>query len=404
MRTISVTLTVLLAMAAPARADTQLGVPGRANSTPWVAAIGSFVVVTWAAAAGGKGDIYSAVSRDGGQTFDAPVRVNRAAGEARIGGEMAPRVALHLEKTGEPVITVLWNARDSSSSAVRMARSRDGGRTFDAPSTLQSKGAGGDRGWQALAVDMEGAPHAIWLDHREMAAAKHEEHKGEHDGVAMAQRSALYYKGQGPEQELFKGVCYCCKTAMAVGPKGEIVAAWRHVFAGNFRDMGFTISRDGGRSFSPLVRVSEDGWSIAGCPDDGPAIAIDASSMVHLAWPTVLNGDEGAILYSTSRDGKSFSRPVRVPTLGAPKPSHPFVMIDRRGRTIVAWDELRNGVRTAALRRSIAPQTASFGEADILDDKEPAMYPVTAVVSNGIVAAWTSGPPQSSRIKVRVIE
>jgi hypothetical protein len=403
MKTISMTLAVSLAMAASAQADTQLSVPGRVSSTPWIAAIGSFVAVTWAAASGGKGDVYTAVSRDGGQTFGPPVMVNRAAGEARIGGEIAPRVALHLEKTGEPVITVLWNARDSG-TAVRLARSRDGGRTFAAPATLQPAGAAGDRGWQALAVDMDGAAHAIWLDHREMAAAEGAQHKGEHDGVAMAQKSALYYRGQGPERELFKGVCYCCKTAVAVGPKGEIAAAWRHVFAGNFRDMAFTISRDGGRSFSPLVRVSEDGWSIAGCPDDGPSIAIDSSSMVHLAWPTVLNGNEGAILYATSRDGKSFSRPVRVPTLGAPKPSHPFIVIDKRGRAVVAWDELRNGLRTAALRRSIVPQSATFGEAELLDDQEPATYPVAAVTSNGIVVAWTSGAPQSSRIKVRVIE
>jgi hypothetical protein len=220
----------------------------------------------------------------------------------------------------------------------------------------------------------------------------------------MAQRSALYYRGQGPERELFKGVCYCCKTAMAVGPKSEIVAAWRHVFAGNFRDMAFTISRDGGHSFAPLMRVNEDGWSIAGCPDDGPAIAIDASSTVHLVWPTVLDGKEGAILYATSRDGKSFSRPVRVPTLGAPKPSHPHIIIDRRGRAVVAWDELRNGVRTGALRRSLAPQSATFGEAEILDDAEPATYPAMALATSGIVVAWTSGTPQSSRIKVRVIE
>jgi hypothetical protein len=75
----------------------------------------------------------------------------------------------------------------------------------------------------------------------------------------MAQQSGLYYSalaGTKPaERELFKGVCYCCKTAMATGPKGEIYAAWRHVFAGNFRDMGFTVSRDGGKSFSPLLRV-----------------------------------------------------------------------------------------------------------------------------------------------------
>ena len=91
------------------------------------------------------------------------------------------------------------------------------------------------------------------------------------------------------ERELFKGVCYCCKTAMAIGPDGAIYAAWRHVFAGNLRDMGFTVSRDGGKTFSPLTRVNQDGWSINGCPDDGPAMAVDAKGTVHLV---VADGDE----------------------------------------------------------------------------------------------------------------
>ena len=169
-----------------------------------------------------------------------------------------------------------------------------------------------------------------------MAAAKtagnHAGHKGEHDGVAMAQQSGLYYAADGTaERELFKGVCYCCKTAMATGPKGQIYAAWRHVFAGNMRDMGFTMSRDGGKTFTPLTRVNQDGWSIQGCPDDGPAMAVDAKGTVHLVWPTVKN-EQGVILYATSHDGVTFAPPVRLPTLGSPKPSHPQIVVSKRPR------------------------------------------------------------------------
>ena len=177
------------------------------------------------------------------------------------------------------MITVTWNAKDGTTQ-IQTARSRDGGRTFADEMNLQTKGAIGDRGWQASAIDSRGGCTrsgsiiARWPPPRRRA---HAEHKGEHDGVAMAQKSGLYYAADGvPERELFKGVCYCCKTAMATGPKGEIYAAWRHVFAGNMRDMGFTMSRDGGKTFAPLMRVNQDGWSIQGCPDDGPAMAVDA--------------------------------------------------------------------------------------------------------------------------------
>jgi hypothetical protein len=294
-----------------------------------------------------------------------------------------------------PEISVTWNSKGDA-TGIKSARSRDGGRTFVEEKSLQITRAPGDRGWQASAVDARGAVHTIWLDHRGMAAADHSAHKGEHDGVAMAQRSALYYATDGmPERELFKGVCYCCKTAMAIGPAGEIYAAWRHVFAGNMRDMGFTVSRDGGKTFAPLTRVNQDGWSIQGCPDDGPAMAVDATGTVHLVWPTVKD-EQGVILYATSKNGGPFSTPIRLPALGGPKPSHPQIAIDKAGRVFVAWDEARDGVRRAAI--------ASLGSKspEILD--AATSYPVMAATDTGMVAVWTSGAPDRSTIGVRVIQ
>jgi len=401
MRTILLILLSAIALtAAPAAPTTTLAVPDRANSTPWVAANGPFVAVAWGAAVNGKGDIFLAVSRDGGRTFGSPVRVNSIEGDARISGEIAPRVALStLPSARNPEIAVTWNAKGAT-SGIKTARSRDGGRRFVEEKSLQATDALGDRGWQASVIDTSGRLHTIWLDHRAMAASKaagdHASHKGEHDGVAMAQRSGLYYAADGvPERELFKGVCYCCKTAMAVGPGREIYAAWRHVFAGNMRDMGFTVSRDGGKTFAPLTRVNQDGWSIQGCPDDGPAMAVDATGTVHLVWPTVKD-EQGVLLYATSKNGGVFSTPVRVPTLGGPKPSHPQVAVDRTGRVFIAWDEVREGVRRAA----IAPLGSKSPE--ILD--ATTSYPVMAATDSGVVAVWTSGPPSRSTIGVRVIE
>jgi hypothetical protein len=410
MRLATTILLFVLAVATPRGAtDLTLAIPGRVNATPWVAASGTHVAVAWGASADGKGDVFVAVSRDGGRTFGAPVRVNAAAGEARISGEIAPRVALSARKGAPPLITVAWNAK-SNGTEIKTARSRDGGRTFIEEHSLQKPGSPGDRGWQASTLDATGKLHTIWLDHRVMAAEKaagtHAGHKGEHDGVAMAQKSGLYYAADGvPERELFKGVCYCCKTALATGPKGELYAAWRHVFAGNMRDMGFTASRDGGKTFTPLVRVNQDGWSINGCPDDGPAMAVDAAGTIHLVWPTVRN-ETGVILYATSRNNAAFSIPVRVPTLGGPKPSHPQVAVDGRGRVVIAWDEVIAGVRRAAFVPVTAGAStpATFGTPTVIAESTPSSYPVLAAIDGGLVAAWTSGTPDRSTIGVRVIQ
>ena len=114
---------------------------------------------------------------------------------------------------------------------------------------------------------------------------------------------------------------------------------------------------------------------------------------------------EGALFYASSRDGKTFSARVRVPTLGSPKPSHPQIVLDPRGRIVVAWDESVNGRRTAVVRelRREAGDRVAFGEPVTLATQEPAVYPVLAPTSSGLVAAWTAGSGDSSTIAVRTL-
>jgi len=419
---VSITLLALLAAAAPPDLRPQaqegevttLAVEGRSNQTAWVAAHHSFVAIAWGASSDAKSDVFLAISRDGGATFNTPVQVNRTAGEARLGGELPPRVALVPMPGRDPEIVVLWTAR-TDATEIKIARSRDGGQTFAQPRTLQRAEAPGDRGWPALAVDGQGSAHAVWLDHRGMATTKSEAAAHDHksgtgyDGVAMAQRSGLYYARAGSssagERELTAGVCYCCKTAIAVDADGAVYAAWRHVYPNNIRDIAMAVSRDGGSTFTTPVRVSADQWQLNGCPDDGPALAIDASGTVHIVWPTVIDGatPEGALFYSTTRDGRRFTPRVRVPTLGSPKPAHPHVVVDERGGVLVAWDEVINGTRVAAalpVSRNDA-QDVTFGRPIILAGEQSAMYPTLAVTADGWLAVWTAGKPGASRIAVR---
>lgn len=391
-------------------------IPDKPDATPWIAADGSFVAVAWGAGDGRQSDVFVSVSRDGGETFAAPVQVNDVPGEARLGGEMPPRVAVVRSDEAEfPEIAVLWTARRDRTD-IKVARSRDGGATFEAPTTLEAPDAVGDRGWPSLAFDRQGGIHAIWLDHRGLAAMRaagsggHHQH-GATDGVALAQRSGLFYAslaGEGSnERELTAGVCYCCKTALAAGSGDTLFAAWRHVYPGNLRDMAFTSSHDRGASFSSPVRISEDGWSLNGCPDDGPAIAVGADQRVHVVWPTVVDEGTptGAIFYATTTDGRAFSPRVRVPTIGGPKPSHPQVVVDGRGRIFVAWDEIVGGRHVAAARelKPSADGGATFGEIITLSDDSGGTYPVLAATETDVLAAWTTGE-SPSRVRLRPLK
>ena len=383
-----------------------LAVPGRANATASIAAAGRSVAVAWGASTpNGATDVYLATSTDGGQTFAAPVRVNDVDGDARLNGEQPPRIAMR-----ERDVTVVWTTKGAAGTTLLQARSADGGRTFHKAAPIPGGDAAGNRGWENVTVDGDGRVFAVWLDHREMAdagvAATHHQHhaEGKPDGVAMAQKSKLYVAtldGRVTPRAVTGGVCYCCKTAIAAGGDGAIYAAWRHVYPGNIRDIAFTQSRDGGRTFGAPIRVSEDKWVLEGCPDDGPAMVVDRASHVHVVWPTLVseNGTETtALFYASSDDGRSFLARQRVPTRGMPH--HPQIAIGASGVPAIAWDEADNGGRTAAMSRISGGASSVRFAREVLGDA--AVYPVLAFAGDATVAAWTSGKGPASVIHVEV--
>jgi hypothetical protein len=194
-------------------------------------------------------------------------------------------------------------------------------------------------------------------------------------------------------------VCYCCKTAVATGPDGAIYAAWRHVYPGNLRDIAFTMSRDGGRTFTTPARVSNDGWILDGCPENGPALAVGADGAVHAIWPTLVAGatSDGepalALFHATSRNGGAFSPRTRVTTEGTPR--HPQLAATSVGLA-AAWDEqTAAGSRRVVLARLTSdPAPARFSR-ETVSGSARAQTPALAGTSDGIVIAWTEGTEQS---------
>jgi len=348
------------------------------------------------------------------------VRVNDVIGDVRLSGEQPPRVSLEPRRGLPPSIVVVWTSKTPAGTRLLYARSDDEGMSFRRAVAVPGGEAAGNRGWESTAIDGDGHVVAVWLDHRETAAAgkastpmhhEGEAHAGHAasaiDGAAKAQLSKLYFSrldGGGEARALTGGVCYCCKTAVAAGPDGSLFAAWRHVYPGNVRDIAFTVSRDRGRTFAAPARVSDDHWVLDGCPENGPAIAIDRRSRAHIVWPTLVSGSTPASeptlgLFYASGDGRQFTPRERIPTEGLPR--HPQLAIDARGTLVASWDEQANGTRRVVVGRGAADGNgpARFTR-EILDEKA-AVYPVIAAVTDAVAVAWTAGPPDASVIRFR---
>jgi hypothetical protein len=381
-----------------------LSVPGAANATPSLTALGQRVAAVWTATKDGATNVYVATSSDNGATFSAPRQVNDQPGDAGATSEQPPRAVFSGAGT-VAMLTVVWSKRDSSAQrrdVIRMARSIDGGRTFTPARFIHDSTFAGARGWEALAVDAEGVVHAVWLDGRD----------ADKKIAASAKVTGAVPKGQ-PPQAIYHGtfsadgrtienlvaadVCFCCKTAVAVGSGGLVYAAWRHIFPGSMRDIAFATSTDGGRHFGPFVKVSEDKWELNGCPEDGPSVAVDPSGMIHIVWATVVNDGEPrkALFYARSRDGKTFSPRTRVPAGPATTPGHPQLTPLPDGGVAMVWDETVNGQRRVSFTR--ISRTGAIEPPQILSADESSSYPViTRPGAEGVLVAWTSRGRSSS--------
>lgn len=419
--TVPILLTAALTGAAsePATSQAEIGVQDRANAYASIAASGQVAAVAWGATTkDGTTDIYVAASRDGGRTFGAPTRANHVAGQANLSGEQPPRVALMSRSGREPAIVVIWTAKDDHGARLLSARSGDGGRSFSPAVPVPGTDAPGNRGWASAAVMRDGSIAAVWLDHRALMAAagtNHPEHQhvasgqNKADGVARAQLSQLFFArvGEtGSSHAIARGVCYCCKTAMATDAAGVIYTAWRHVYEGNVRDIAFSKSNDGGRTFTSPVRVSDDNWVLDGCPENGPALAVDKRARVHAVWPTLVPGPASAsqptlaLFYAMSTDGRHFTPRQQIPTEGVPR--HPQIALGPQDEVVVVWDEQATGTRRIALARGTidAAGTARFLRQPI-DDTASAAYPIVATGDGGTIVAWTSGSTGQTGLRVK---
>jgi hypothetical protein len=426
-RTVTLIGLLLAAIASRDRATSasEIEVKERTSANASLAVSGRFAAIAWGASTkDGVTDVFLATSRDGGRAFAVPTRVNGNPGAANLSGEQPPRVALIPRPGHDPSVVVVWTAKTPSGTRLWSARSSDGGKSFAAPTLVPGSDGPGNRGWESIAVRSDGKIAALWLDHRELAStggtsatAGHSEHKhgspsgASNDGTARAQLSKLFFgrlDDPAGARALGGGVCYCCKTAMATGSDGAIYAAWRHVYPGSIRDIAFAMSKDGGRTFSTPVRVSEDNWVLDGCPENGPALAVDAKQRIHVVWPTLVAGATGsdqtlALFYATSPDGQHFTPRQRIPTEGSAR--HPQVAVGPRGDVVVSWDEQSGGTRRVAVGRGTpdANGAARF-ERKVLSDAGSNSYPVVGTVDDGTIVAWTSGSNGPSVIRVERLE
>jgi hypothetical protein len=166
---------------------------------------------------------------------------------------------------------------------IRMLRSTDGGQTFGAPATVHADRQIITHRFESIAFDAQGALHTVWIDKRDLETAPRVNGKSTYRGAAIYRNVSLDGGGTfGPDIKVADHSCECCRIALAQGPDGRMRALWRHVFEPNVRDHAIAVLDVQGKS-ADIVRATEDGWRIDGCPHHGPAL-VAAQEGFHAVW------------------------------------------------------------------------------------------------------------------------
>lgn len=304
------------------------------------------------------------LSNDGGDTFGDPISVTPPM-DIMTHGEMAPRLARDpLQRS----MYVLWEGTVDAGDALRVQHASMWAHAFSAPVTVTDKAKPSSNSFATLATAPNGDVYAAWLDGREGP------NKNNTSAIFVA-RSTDGGVTFGKNVRVALDACPCCRPALAFAEDGTMYLGWRQDFPGDYRDMVIASSHDSGATWSQPARVNEDGWSIQGCPDSGPALAVH-DGVLHVVWYTLGRSGRAQVRASSSTDGRHFAPAVTISTnvmdanhpmfASGPAP-YPIVVFEGRdpggagfGKSHVFVTGLRGG-------RWSAPEAVPSGGHDLSD-------------------------------------
>lgn len=240
-------------------------------------------------------------------------------------------------------IVVAWlehHAQDPADGyAPRVAATRDDG-SFGPAWSPDDVRRGPESGFVGFASTDAGL-HMFWLDGRELGGHAH---AGGH-GSMQLRTLLLDDDGApvGPSKILDDRTCECCKLG---------VAAWGERALVVYRDRSVDEVRDtwiAGPELAP-TRVAADGWVIAGCPVNGPALA-GSGERLFAAWFSGA-GDRSAVRLASTRTPERWDPAVDI-DLGAPAGRVDLLALPN-GEALLSWveyDEAQPGAARLLARR-----------------------------------------------------
>jgi hypothetical protein len=333
-------------------------------------------------------DVYVVISKDGGNTFSAPTKVNAASGA--VWGQQVSRPRI----VGTPNGTwhVAYSANDihpklnKTLLTTHYTRSIDGGRSFEPPKRLSSitdqdmsdvihGGFASAAAFGTMASAPDGSVHVYWIDTRHM---KPDSDSGALYGSASRDDGKTFTTDK---QLIDTSVCPCCQLTAVANSKSEIIIGSRRVEKDSFRPATvMTLSR------SDVVtheRRSIGGapWQINGCPLKPTVVAVHDSKIFAASH----NGGEvtPGVIFSVSNDGGDSFKPRGIVHSGAAVSDAPAIAINE-SNVLLAWHAKVGNAPRRVFYRFYNLDGDPVGEVTELESSPGlSQYPIIAVRPDG---------------------
>ena len=298
-------------------------------------------------------------------------------------------------------IAVHWLREIGPSSfdyQVEIALSRDGGASWSEPLIPHEDRSFAQHGFVSMLPAGPDSLTVIWLDGRAYGAER-DEASTVPDAMQLRATTLTSDGSLGHDVAVDVQTCSCCQTNLAATGNGTILAAYRDRTDREIRDISVArLTVDG---WQRPATVHHDGWEVAGCPGNGPAIAADGDH-VTVAWFTGAN-DLAAIKVAFSFDaGRSFGAPIRV-DLGNPVGRVDVELLED-GTALVSWVEWVDGNEALLLCRA-EKQSGCVSQEVLATNTAGASvnFPSMARLGRDIFIAWTQPYGTGDRIAMRRI-
>lgn len=191
---------------------------------------------------------------------------------------------------------------------IALAVSRDGGKSWSAPFAPHRDTAPAEHGFASIFAlgDLAGI---VWLDGRDFAQTPAQARAAGKSGNFALRYTTVARDGKlGPDTAIDDNVCTCCQTSAVSTSMGPVVA-YRGRTSAEIRDN--LVRRLVAGRWQKSSALGPDGWRIAACPTNGPALAA-RSDGICAAWYTGAN-DRGRVLAAISNDsGSTFGRTIEL--------------------------------------------------------------------------------------------